>query len=70
MGFQNEFKMACENKEVYEGAAIWLFQYFMRRSVIDALTVCLPIKTILSPHSVKEDVLKMHCQVVDYLLET
>lgn len=67
LSFLHNFKMACDSNGIHEGAAMWLFQYFIKEPAKAPLMhrVCLTDKD-----SQQKGKLTTYCQVVNYLLVT
>lgn len=65
--FLSSFRSSCDSIGVHEGAALWLFQYFLRDPAKASLTARLG-----RPHErgSKAGKLTSYCQVVNHLLRT
>lgn len=69
-GFLQGLNISCDSNVIHEGAAIWMFQYFMRRSAAGVFAACLFPNANDSYYIVRKQVIKKYFQMVSHLLET
>lgn len=71
--FLSNFKLACDTNGIHEGAAVWLFNFFIKKSVSTVLNTRLASKHTAHtrmPFTEKTTSIMTYPQVVNYLLRT
>lgn len=64
------FKIECDSNGIHEGAAMWLFPYFLKKFTAAISAPCLSHGAKKSNYGVKDAVLTTKFQVVNHVLET